>query len=75
MKMKGEFRLPILRKKEIKNMKPEDLNERLIELETELMRLRGKIHAGGALENPGRIRALKRTLARIKTSLREGSKS
>ncbi|MBS7652072.1 MAG: 50S ribosomal protein L29 [Candidatus Bathyarchaeia archaeon] len=67
--------MPILRKKEIKNMKPEDLNERLIELETELMRLRGKIHAGGAIENPGRIRALKRTLARIKTSMREVSKS
>lgn len=67
--------MPILRKKEIKDMKPEDLNERLNELETDLMRLRGKIHAGGAIENPGRIRALKRTIARIKTYMREGSKS
>jgi large subunit ribosomal protein L29 len=66
--------LPILRKREIKDMKPKEMNEKLIELETELMRLRMKIHAGGAIENPGRIRALKRTIARLKTFMREGFK-
>ncbi len=63
--------MPIMRKREIRAMKPKDRNERLMELETELMRLRGKIHAGGAIENPGRIRALKRTIARLKTIMGE----
>lgn len=64
--------MPIMRKKEIKNMKPTEINEKLTELETELMRLRGKIHAGGAIENPGRIRNIKRTIARLKTFIRGG---
>lgn len=62
--------MPILRKREMREMNLQEMDEKLIELETELMRLRGKIHAGGAIENPGRIRNLKRTIARLKTYMR-----
>jgi len=39
----------------------------LRELRTELSRLKTMVEAGGAVENPARIRELKRTVARILT--------
>jgi large subunit ribosomal protein L29 len=59
--------MAILRTDEIRNM---SLNERSDELETlksELIRERALTSAGGAPENPGRIREIRRTIARIKT--------
>jgi large subunit ribosomal protein L29 len=38
---------------------------------SELVRERGLVTAGGAPEKPGRIRDLRRTIARIKTVQRE----
>uniref|UniRef100_A0A7C4WE48 Large ribosomal subunit protein uL29 n=1 Tax=Geoglobus ahangari TaxID=113653 RepID=A0A7C4WE48_9EURY len=52
-------------------MSKEEKLKKLMELENELLRLRSLVRSGGALENPGRIRAVKRDIARIKTSLRE----
>jgi len=57
--------------KEIREMSKEEKLKKLMELENELLRLRSLVRSGGALENPGRIRAVKRDIARIKTSLRE----
>ncbi|MHC1579570.1 MAG: 50S ribosomal protein L29, partial [Candidatus Alkanophagales archaeon] len=48
-----------------------ELREELRELSMELLRERTKIAAGGALENPGRVREIRRTIARIKTVLGE----
>ncbi len=59
--------MPILRLKDIRAMSSEDRTKRLTELRTELMRLRTMIKAGGAVENPGRIRELRKTIARILT--------
>jgi len=61
----------ILRVKEIRKMKPEERVEKLNELYAELRKLRAKVAAGGAVENPGRIRELKRAIARILTIQRE----
>jgi len=61
----------ILRVKEIRKMKPEERAEKLNELYAELRRLRAKVAAGGAIENPGRIRELRKTIARILTIQRE----
>jgi large subunit ribosomal protein L29 len=49
----------------------EELKELLKELQAELMKLRSQVAAGTRPENPGRIRAIRRDIARIKTILRE----
>jgi len=63
--------LPILRKREIKQLLPEEREKKLAELRTELTKLRTSVKAGGNVENVGRIRELKRTIARILTSTQQ----
>ena len=63
--------MAILRVKEIRKMKPEERVEKLNELYAELRTLRAKVAAGAAVENPGRLRELRRTIARILTIQRE----
>jgi len=60
--------LPILRKRELKQLLPEEREKKLTELRTELVKLRTNVKSGGNVENVGRIRELKRTIARIMTS-------
>ncbi len=60
-------RMPIIRMKDIRAMSPEDRKKRLTELQTELMRLRTMVKAGGAPENPSQIQEIRRTIARILT--------
>jgi large subunit ribosomal protein L29 len=57
----------ILRPDEIRKMTPDEQREQLAKLKTELIRERAVASAGGAPENPGRIRELRRAIARIKT--------
>jgi len=59
--------MPILRTKDIREMKPEERRKRLTELKAELMRLQTIVKAGGSVDNPSRIRELKKTIARILT--------
>jgi len=59
--------MPILRVKEIRGVSSEDRQKRLRELQTELMRLRTMIKAGGSIENPARVRELRKAIARILT--------
>jgi len=59
--------MPILRVKEIRDMTTEERMEKLNELRTEFTRLRTMIKAGGAVENPARIKELRKTIARILT--------
>lgn len=59
--------MPILRVKEIRDMSSEGRVKRLNELRTELVRLRTMVKAGGTVENPARIRELRKTIARILT--------
>ncbi|RLI33004.1 50S ribosomal protein L29 [Candidatus Bathyarchaeota archaeon] len=63
--------MPILRVREIREMTPEERRKKLRELRAELSRLRTMVRAGGAVENPMRIRELKRAIARILTVMRE----
>jgi len=59
--------MPILRVKEIRDMPPRERMEKLGELRTELLRLETMIKAGGTVEDPARIRELRKTIARILT--------
>jgi large subunit ribosomal protein L29 len=56
---------------EIRNMNEEEIAEELLKLESELIRERGIVTAGGAPEKPGRIKEIRRTIARIKTVQKE----
>ena len=59
--------MPILRVKEIRDVPSEERMKKLSELRTELVRLKTMINAGGTVENPSRIRELRKTIARILT--------
>ncbi|MCD6479800.1 50S ribosomal protein L29 [Candidatus Bathyarchaeota archaeon] len=63
--------MAILRMREIREMTPDERRKKLEELRTELSRLKAMVRAGGSIENPGRIRELRRTIARILTVMRE----
>jgi large subunit ribosomal protein L29 len=56
---------------EIRDMDDEERQERIQELRTELIKIRTMIKAGGSVENPGRVKALKKTIARILTVMNE----
>ena len=55
---------------DIRKMSPEERLKKLNELREELMKLRLKAEAG-TLDNPGKIRAIRKTIARILTIMRE----
>jgi len=59
--------MPVMRIKEITDMSSEARAQRLIELRAELARIRTMVNAGGAVENPTRIRHLRKTIAQILT--------
>src|SRR5208283_258940 len=56
-----------MRIKEIVDMSPEARTSKLVDLRAELARIRTMINAGGAVENPTRVRELRKTIAQILT--------
>ena len=54
---------------EIKDMTVDELNSKLAELKQELFNLRFQ-HAVNQLENPKRLQAVKKDIARVKTFIR-----
>jgi large subunit ribosomal protein L29 len=59
--------MPILRIKDVRDMSSDERKEKVAELRTELARLRTMVEAGGSVDNPSRIRELRKTIARILT--------
>ena len=59
--------MPILRIKEIRDMSSEQRMDRLDEFRTELVRLKTMIRAGGNVDNPARVRELRKAIAKILT--------
>ena len=55
---------------EIKDMTVDELNSKLAELKHELFNLRFQ-HAVNQLENPKRLQAVKKDIARVKTFIRK----
>jgi ribosomal protein L29 len=54
----------------LRELTEEELNEMLADLKTELFNLRFQL-AVGQLENPMRVREVRRSIAQVKTILRE----
>jgi len=63
--------MPMLRLKEIRDMSADERLDKLDELRTELLRLKTMVRAGGNVENPARIKQLRKTVARILTIEKE----
>jgi len=63
--------MPIMRLREIRSMVPDEREKKLTELRTELLKLRATVKAGGAVENPARIREIRKVIARLLTIQRE----
>jgi len=63
--------MPILRVKQIREMSVDERSKKIDELRTELIKIKTMIKAGGSVENPGRAKALKKTIARLHTIIRE----
>jgi large subunit ribosomal protein L29 len=61
---------PVKKAKELRELTDEELERELIDLKDELFRLRFQM-ATGQLDNPLRIREVRRNFARTKTIVRE----
>ena len=59
--------MPILRMKEIRKYRPEQRESRLQQYRKELMDVYSQLSAGGSIEDPSRIKQLKKTIARLLT--------
>jgi len=57
----------IYRSGEVVQLSDVEIGEQLDRLRLDLVRLNGKVAAGGATENPGQIREIRRTIARLLT--------
>lgn len=66
--------MAIIKKKQLKEMTTPDLVNRYNELKLELSKERGQMAIGGSPTNPGRVRELKRTLAKILTEIKQREK-
>ena len=60
----------MMKAKEIRNLSVEELNKKLEDLKKDLFMLRMQ-HATNQLDNPMRLDAVKKDIARVKTIIRE----
>ena len=63
--------MPLLKTDEIRGMEEEELRDTLEELRDELLHEKGQAAMGGAPESPGRIKAIRKNIARILTVMNE----
>lgn len=60
--------MAILKKRELSQMLPEERKKKVTELRAELTTIRTSVRSGGTVENPARIKELRRTIARLLTA-------
>ncbi len=63
--------MALLKSKDIRAMTPEERDNKLKELRSDLMHERGVAAMGGAPKNPGKIQAIRRNISRMLTIMRE----
>jgi large subunit ribosomal protein L29 len=66
--------MAISRAKDIRKMESKDVEKNLGDLKLELAKEKANISIGASVTSPGRIREIKRTIARIHTIKKEGVK-
>ena len=66
--------MAILKNKEIKNMGEEELKKKLKDLRKELMKINSQRATKANIENPGKIKQIKKTVAKILTQIKKINK-
>ncbi len=64
--------MAIIKKNDLKQMDEKTLDERLKDLKLELVRINAQISMGTMPEKPGRIKEIRKTIARIITKKNNG---
>ena len=59
--------MAILKRKELRELEEKELKEKLESLQQELRTERAKMATGGVPDNPGKMREVKKTIARLNT--------
>lgn len=59
--------MAILHSKDVLKLTPKEREEKIKELKKELIKLKSQIAMGSLPESPGKVKAIKRTIARILT--------
>ncbi|MCD6215884.1 MAG: 50S ribosomal protein L29 [Candidatus Aenigmarchaeota archaeon] len=67
--------MAIIRKKEMRNMGKTELEKKLAELNLELSKARSISDVGGSVKSPGKLKEIRRTIARIKTYINQKQRS
>lgn len=60
-----------MKTKELRKTRPEELSKKLSDIRLELAKELGNVKMGRAVKNPGKVRELRRAIARILTVQRE----
>ncbi len=63
-----------IKNKDIRKMSTVELNNKLLELKKDLIKINAQIAAGTVPENPGNVTNVKKTVARIMTIMTEKNK-
>jgi len=63
-----------MKAKEIRSIDKTTLNEKMLELKKELVKIKAQIAIGTTIKNPGQVKKMKRTLARMITIQKEKHK-
>lgn len=66
--------MAVLRAKDIRKMKKEEIDKKLEEFKLEMAKDMANIDIGSTVSSPGRIKEIKKAIARIKTIKKEESK-
>jgi large subunit ribosomal protein L29 len=59
--------MAILRISDMREMSVEQIDEKLKEIETDLGKMKSQVRSGGAPENPGKMRDMRKTAAKLLT--------
>jgi len=60
-----------MKAKEIRTLSEKDFEIKIEELKKELIKLRAQSTSGATMENPGKIKSIKRTIAKMNTIKKE----
>lgn len=63
--------MSIMRKEDIRKMDDGEIEKKIEEIGRELMKVRTKISSKMTPDNPGHVREMRRTIARLKTERRQ----
>lgn len=63
-----------IKKSEFNRYTQEQLKEKLIQIKEELLKLNAQRAIGTTLESPGKIKSIKRMIAKFNTALNKGAK-